>query len=279
MSFKSAAVTAMLLVLAVAFASTQEAPSTTKADELSAAARKGDAAAVKRLVDAGVDVNTKFRYDATALFYACDHGHLDVVRVLLDHGADVNIRDTFYGFTPLMLAVRPAQKKRPEHAEIARLLIARGAAGKEQALSAAVAEGDVATVKAVLQSGAVAPGVLTDALESARADARPDVAALLEGAGAKPYDDFALTPEQLARYAGTYRHANGTELVFALSGARLSGGPAGQRLTLVATSEARFRVIGAPNMAVSFETVDTRVISATVKQGANTTTYPRVEGK
>lgn len=37
-----------------------------------AAARRGDAAQVKALLDQGVDVNTKFRYDATALSYASD---------------------------------------------------------------------------------------------------------------------------------------------------------------------------------------------------------------
>ena len=56
----------------------------TKAEQLQDAARKGDAATVKKLLDEGVDVNTKFRYNATALFYACDHGHLEVVKVLLD---------------------------------------------------------------------------------------------------------------------------------------------------------------------------------------------------
>ena len=94
-----------LIALAAVFALAQ-APPLTKAEQLQDAARKGDAAAVKKLLDEGVDVNTKFRYNATALFYACDHGHLEVVKVLLDHGADMSIKDTFYGFTPLMLAIR-----------------------------------------------------------------------------------------------------------------------------------------------------------------------------
>ncbi len=46
------------------------------------------------------------------------------MKVLLDKGADL-AKDSFYGFTPLMLAVSPAQKKRPEHTEIAKLLIAK----------------------------------------------------------------------------------------------------------------------------------------------------------
>ena len=76
-------------------------------------ARKGDAAAVRRLLDAGVDPNTRFRYDATALSYACDRGHVEVVRLLLERGAEVNVKDTFYGATPLSWAISPAQGRRP----------------------------------------------------------------------------------------------------------------------------------------------------------------------
>jgi hypothetical protein len=75
---------------------------------------KGDAAAVKTLLDEGVDVNTKFRYGTTALFFACDHGHVDVVKVLLDKGATLTVKDSFYGFTPLMLAVSPRRRGRPD---------------------------------------------------------------------------------------------------------------------------------------------------------------------
>ena len=96
-----------LLITLAALVAVMQAPPPTKADQLQDAARKGDAATVKKLLDEGVDVNTKFRYGATALFYACDHGHLEVVKVLLDKGADLTIKDTFYGFTPLMLAVSP----------------------------------------------------------------------------------------------------------------------------------------------------------------------------
>src|SRR5688500_19372047 len=103
-----------LAVVLVAVMALAQATPLTKAEQLSEAARKGDAATVKKLLDEGVDVNTKFRYGATALFYAADHGHLEVVRVLLDKGADMSVKDTFYGFTPLALATGPAQKKKPE---------------------------------------------------------------------------------------------------------------------------------------------------------------------
>jgi len=60
------------------------------------------------------------------------------VKLLVDRGADVNVKDSFYGSTPLLLAVSPAQKKKPEHLEIAKVLLAHGATQKDDALMSAV---------------------------------------------------------------------------------------------------------------------------------------------
>jgi hypothetical protein len=269
----------LLVIFTAALAGAQATPPETRAEQLSAAARRGDAATVKKLLDEGVDPNTKFRYDATALFYACDHGHVDVVKVLLEHGADVNLKDTFYGFTPLMLATDPAQKKKPEHTEIAKLLIAKGAQGKDQALSGAVSTGDTALAKVILDSGGLPAATLSDALESAKSQNKADMVTMLEQAGAKPYEDFKIDEAQLVRYAGTYRGPTGNELVFTVSGTRLTGGPAGQRLTLSATDATKFRVIGMPAASVAFQVTDGKVTGLTVTQGANTTTFTRVEDK
>src|SRR5262245_44417109 len=69
------------------------------------AARKGDVAPVKALLDKGVDVNARTPYGAAALSFAADKGHLDVVKLLIERKADVNTRDTFYNQTPLGWAV------------------------------------------------------------------------------------------------------------------------------------------------------------------------------
>jgi ankyrin repeat protein len=125
------------LVLCAASATAQTAPRPA-ADALWEAARKGDAAAVTAALDAGVDVNTPFRYGATALSYACDRGHLEVVRVLLARGANPNVKDSFYGATPLTWASSPAQARKPEHAEVVGLLLKYGAQGADGALGAAI---------------------------------------------------------------------------------------------------------------------------------------------
>jgi Ankyrin repeats (3 copies) len=271
-----------LLALAAALALAQ-APPLTKAEQLQEAARKGDAATVKKLLDEGVDVNTKFRYNATALFYACDHGHLEVVKVLLDHGADMSIKDTFYGFTPLALATGPAQKKKPEHTEIAKLLIQKGSPGKDQALSGAVQSGDAALTKVILDSGGLPAAALSEALETAKAANKPDMVTLLESAGAKPFEDFKIDPALLAKFPGTYKSTGGNELTVVAAGARITLGqaaaPAAQRLTLVATGDKAFKAIGAP-ITVTFQVEGDKVASFTLTQGSNPgAVFTRVEGK
>ena len=271
--------TTLLAVVALA-----QAPPASKTDQLQDAARKGDATTVKKLLDEGVDVNTKFRYGTTALFFACDHGHVDVVKVLLDKGADLTIKDSFYGFTPLMLAVSPAQKRRPEHTEIAKLLIAKGAPGKENALSGAVDRGDAALTKFILDSGGVPASNLSDALETARAGKKTDIAALLEQAGAKVPEDFKLDAAQLERFAGTYKSAAGNEITVVVAGTRLSIGPPGipasQRTVFAATNATAFRGIGTGGVSIVFNVDGDRVTGFNrMPPQDNPIVYTRVEGK
>jgi ankyrin repeat protein len=272
----------LVIALAALVALTQ-APPLTKAEQLQEAARKGDAATVKQLLDEGVDVNTQFRYNATALFYACDHGHVDVVKVLLDKGADLSAKDSFYGFTPLMLAVSPAQKKRPEHTEIARLLIAKGAPGKDIALSGAIESGDAPFAKFILESGGIPAAKLSEALEAAKAQNKTEMVAMLEQAGAKPPEELKMDAAQLQPYAGTYKNAGGNELVIAVTGARLSIGPAGappeQRGTLAAKDATTFRGIGM-GLSLVFKIEADKVTGFTLmpSQGAPVV-FTRVEGK
>jgi ankyrin repeat protein len=60
-------------------------------------AKRNDVAAVKWLLDHGVDPNARWAHwdvDVTALHLAAAQGHPDVVRALLDAGADPSIRDS-----------------------------------------------------------------------------------------------------------------------------------------------------------------------------------------
>lgn len=74
-------------------------------DRLARAAGDGDAAAVARLLSDGAEVDGLGGDMRSALDLAVHAGHVDVVRVLLDAGADPRQRAGAYGeVTPLGLA-------------------------------------------------------------------------------------------------------------------------------------------------------------------------------
>ena len=147
----------LILVLVAAAVALAQTPGD-KADALSEAARKGDVAAVKKLLDEGVNVDTKFRYNRTALSFAADRGHADIVKLLLDRGADINAKDTFYNASALTWAVTPALERTPKHTEVVRVL---------------------------LEHGGIPAEALSDALKAATRAKLDDVVALLQKAGAK----------------------------------------------------------------------------------------------
>jgi ankyrin repeat protein len=253
-----------------------------RADALSEAARKGDAAAVKKLLDEGVDINTKFRYNRTALSFAADRGHVEVVKLLLERGADVNIKDTFYNATPLTWAVNPAMGRTPQHAEVVRLLLQHGAQGKEAALTAAAASGEVETVKVILGLGELQPAVLTDALEAANKGKHPDVASVLEQAGAKPRPEVKLDAAQLARYVGSYRGTGNMSqltIAVAIADGHLTATFGGPPMTLVARDETTFGLSEQPGSTVTFKLEQNKATGITVNAGGNTMAFTRLEEK
>ena len=109
----SAAVAATLL-----FVSASVIPTLVQAGPIHDAAKAGDAEQVKRLIEAGTDVNEKDVAFKTALHWAADAGHMAVVQVLVGKGADVNAKD-LTDVTPLHLAVLG------EHESIVKFLISK----------------------------------------------------------------------------------------------------------------------------------------------------------
>lgn len=269
----------LLVIFTIPAMASQTPSQTEKAEALAAAARKGDAAAVTKLLDEGVDVNTKFRYGTTALSFAADHGQLEVVKVLLARGANVNVKDTFYGATPLTWAVSPALTRKPEHAEIVGLLLKHGAEGKEDALMSAVSEGEVPTTKIILAQGGFKPEQLADALDIATRAKRTEIITLLEAAGAKPSPELRLDEKQLARYAGTYLSAGGAELVIAVAGGRLTigagktGGGPPQPLPLVPRDETTFIGAESAQLRVTFTIENGAVTAMTIGPPGGGTKY------
>jgi ankyrin repeat protein len=88
---------------------------------LMTASRVGKVDAVKRLLDGGANVNAKEPSKGqTALMWAVSEDHLDVARLLIASGADVQARTTG-GFTPILFAARQGNE------DMARLLLDSGA--------------------------------------------------------------------------------------------------------------------------------------------------------
>jgi outer membrane protein assembly factor BamB len=182
-------------------------------EELRRAAKAGDAAAVEALLSRGADVNAKTPYGATALSFAADKGHAEVVRVLLKHKAAVDVQDTFYQATPMSWAYMRG------HADVLKLLVEAGAPGADEYLRIAAGAGKAPLVRAVLETGKVKQEGLDKAL--AETPARyAEVAELLRKAGAKPPAAPAADPESLKPLAGTYRGAGG-ELTVAVFASRM----------------------------------------------------------
>lgn len=165
-------------------------------DDLFDAARRGDVADVKTALDKGVAVDTKWRYDQTALFIAARRGHSDVVRLLLERGATADVKDSFYGMTAVTAAT---EKGDPE---IVTMLLDKGARGGDSILLMAAGRGRTELVRALAKRKDIDPTVLTQALSSAEAGKHAEAAAILREAGARPA--APLDPAALERFRGRY---------------------------------------------------------------------------
>ncbi|OQW40251.1 MAG: hypothetical protein A4C66_02365 [Nitrospira sp. HN-bin3] len=117
------------------------------------AARDGDVAAVRALLQQGADANAKTRGGRTALVIAAWWGRTPVVQALLEKGADVNAKNP-EGWTALLAAVRAS------HTAVAQVLLEKGADINAKnsegwtALMGAAREDNAAIVKVLLDGGA-----------------------------------------------------------------------------------------------------------------------------
>ncbi|MBL8823071.1 MAG: PQQ-binding-like beta-propeller repeat protein [Planctomycetia bacterium] len=143
-----------------------------------AAARAGDVEAVKTLLDAGLDVNTKTEYGATALCFAAERGHLELMKLLLDRQIDLKAKDTFYSADAITWAAMKDQ-----HEAVA-LLLKSGATGETSLLSQAIFGNKPKMVAAILSTGRIKQESLDSSLASLDPK-KTEIAKLLADAGAK----------------------------------------------------------------------------------------------
>lgn len=225
------------------------------AEELFAAARAGDIARVTAALDTGADVNVKTRYGATALTYAADKGHVDLVKFLIARGADVNAQDTFYQMRAIDMAMMN------NHPAVVTLLLQGGSKGAPGVLQQAIQRGNVALVTLALASPEITRVQLRPALAGAKKMNNPEIVALIEKRlAALPAEPAAtgVTVDRatLQSYAGSYRNEEaGAAITVALNGEQLTLTPpgAGVAMTLVATSPTSFRVAEREGLTLTFE--------------------------
>ena len=133
-----------------------------KGKALLVAAREGHLEIVRLLLEAGADKDAATTTDgATALLLAAFQGHLEVVRLLLEAGADKDSATTD-GATALLVADREG------HLEIVRLLLEAGAdkdaatTDGATALLLAAFQGHLEVVRLLLEAGADKDSAMTD---------------------------------------------------------------------------------------------------------------------
>ena len=157
---------------------------------LFAAVKNGHLELVRLLLEAGADKDATNGFGGTALCMAAREGHLEVARSLLEAGADKDAATTdVKGTTALFVAAREG------HLNVARLLLEAGADKDTRnrfgvtALCAAANNGHLEVVRLLLEAGADKDALTTDvhgttALFVAAREGHLKVARLLLEAGA-----------------------------------------------------------------------------------------------
>jgi ankyrin repeat protein len=239
-------------------------------DRFLLAVRNGDVAGVKTALGAGVNVNTKFRYDRMALSFAADRGNPEVVKMLLDAGADVNARDTFYGMSAMSQAVNK------KHTGIVRMLLDKGATNSEAVLMFGIVQKSPELLSASLGKGGLRADSLTAAIARASKDNQSELVELLKKHGAKP--PFIVDSALLDQYTGSFKADNSPDLQFQRQGSALEAVFSGQTFALLALSADTFRAEQFEGVRLQFLSESGRVVGAMLSQGKNETRYKKTEG-
>ena len=205
-----------------------------------------------------------------ALSFAADRGNSEVVKMLLDAGADVNARDTFYGMDAMSQALNK------KHTAIVRMLLEKGAANSEGVLRFGVEQNSLELISASLEKGGLRPDSLTAAVALASKNSRVEMVELLKKHGAT--QPIAVETALLDQYAGTYKAENNPDLRFQRQNNTLEAASGGQTFVLLALSADTFRAEEFEGITLQFLSEAGRVVGAMLRQGKNETRYKKVEG-
>src|ERR1044072_596742 len=115
------------------------------------------------------------------LFEAVRKGDVAAVTAALDHGADVKVKDTFYGATAMTWALDN------KHVDVVKLLLQKDSGDVDDVLMTGVREGVPEVVKVAIDNGGATAPTLTAALAMSSSDEKnAPITEMLKKAGAKP---------------------------------------------------------------------------------------------
>ena len=121
------------------------------------ASRSGHYGFMRKLIEKGVDINLEVHNERSPLYHAADRGikSPDIVKLLIKSGADVNYINSRFGSVALVAA---AGRDTPEHTEIVRILLQNGAdpniGDKGKPLHSAAYSGNYDAAKLLLAANA-----------------------------------------------------------------------------------------------------------------------------
>jgi hypothetical protein len=247
-----------------------QAPQQELNDKFWEAVRRGDLAATTALLDQGADVNAKFRYGTTALFKAAERGHVEIVKLLLDRGADATVKDTFYGATAMSWALDG------DHLDVVDVLLHKDPAGVGDVLMTGVREGKPALVKMALATGNVKADTLTPALVIATDDKdKAEIVELLKKAGAVPPPavDAATLQSYVGKYKD---EAGLEVVITLTDGRLSALPTGQRAFALMAIDNSSFRPVAFEGIVITFKPDAGNTMAMELKRGTDKTQLKRV---
>ena len=183
------------------------------------AAKDGNLKVVKAAIEQGIPVDAKARYDATALSFACDRGHTEVVKYLIEKGADVNAKDTFYSSTPMDWAVFGG------HTKVIEALVGKAnKRGVNQALSVAIRSKNKELAEVIYKSGKLSKSEIERSKKRMSADPKGDFTKQFKELGNIKWSETPKPADSklTKKLVGKYRAIAGMEVEVALDGQQLN---------------------------------------------------------